>query len=130
MAIGSTSGPAEFRVLAVLAALIGAALVFVAPVTVEAQDSEQLYEGLSEAEKTQARRALQKALESTLSQSTLSWGSTTGARGSTTPLRTFKTKTGSYCRVYRELVSEGGTARVATQVACRGSEGIWEQIRQ
>ncbi len=88
-----------------------------------------IYSGLSQASREQAKEAVQKALETRVSKSKLDWrDSQGGLKGSVTPLRTFKNPSGDYCRVYREVVYAPPTDLTATRVACRNGKGIWEQV--
>ena len=91
---------------------------------------EPFYAGLGTFEMTVARNSLQDTLEHTASQQTRRWsvaGSQT--RGSVTPLRTFKIKTGHYCREFRETISSAAAGvQVGEQIACRNGAGLWVRV--
>jgi surface antigen len=85
-----------------------------------------LYQGLGEAEIARARAAIQNALERTPSRQTGHWQSElTGLRGSVTPLRTFRTTEGLFCREFRETISASALERSAVRLACRTTDGLW-----
>jgi surface antigen len=75
------------------------------------------------------KKARQTALEKSVSGKSVSWtGSRTGMRGSVTPLKTWKTDKGIYCRTYREKVrTANGQAQSRTGKACRDSAAkVWK----
>ena len=45
-----------------------------------------------------------------------------------TPLRTFKIKSGHYCRAYREVVSVGTVESSDLRQACRKTGGTWVRV--
>lgn len=73
-----------------------------------------------------AEEAVQFALETLASQRTYRWhDSIDGASGMVRPLRTFRIKTGHYCREYSEVIQGPERFRSARRVACRDNNGIW-----
>lgn len=73
-------------------------------------------------------KARQAALEKSVSGKSVSWtGSRSGLRGSVTPLKTWKTDRGIYCRSYREKIrSATGKVQSRTGKACRDSAAkVW-----
>lgn len=89
------------------------------------------YSGLAPRAEVLARNTVQEALETARSRTSLSWVFVEdGSKGEITPLRTYRTTTGFYCREYVEVVdsdSEGRTSRQRT--ACRDTDGLWKPIR-
>lgn len=77
-----------------------------------------------------ARNTVQEALETSRSRTSLSWTYVEdGSRGEITPLRTYRTTAGYYCREYLEIVetsTEGATRRQRT--ACRDDDGLWKPL--
>lgn len=74
------------------------------------------------------KKARQTALENSVSGKSVSWaGSASGLRGSVTPLKTWKTDRGVYCRTYREKVRNAkGQVQSRTGKACRDSAAkVW-----
>ena len=73
--------------------------------------------------------AVQGALEKLTSGKAKAWESGDGAyRGSVTPLRTFKTSKGLFCRDYRVTVTAHGRTGSYDRTACRSAEGAWEPV--
>ncbi|MEQ8357061.1 MAG: hypothetical protein RH942_16105 [Kiloniellaceae bacterium] len=78
-----------------------------------------------------ARNTVQEALETARSQTSLSWIYVLdGSKGEITPLRTYRSSTGFYCREYVEVVESGASPRTRRQrTACRDEDGLWKPIR-
>ena len=93
-----------------------------------ASSRDTFYDGLSVEEAAIARQAVQEALESRLSDDTLRWIHRNGRSGSVTPLRTFRIKTGHYCRDFAETINTGSQPASAVRTACRGSQGSWQVV--
>ncbi len=91
---------------------------------------DRLYLGLDENDIGLARATVQKALETVRSESSLDWSSAeTGVAGTVTPLATFKTSTGYFCRRYREAVIGGAYGAVSSiRIACRDDNGVWRPV--
>ena len=89
------------------------------------------YGGLAPRAEVLARNTLQEALETARSQSSLSWiYAEDGSKGQITPLRTYRSTTGYYCREYVEIVESPADSRTARQrTACRDNDGLWKPIR-
>jgi surface antigen len=82
------------------------------------------------ADKRQAQAATSKALESTPSGSTTQWKNPdSGHSGSVTPIRTYQTQSGQYCREYRQTVMIGDEQHEAYGKACRQSDGSWKIVQ-
>lgn len=112
-----------------LATAIGFAAAAHAGTAAAARD-EPLYRGLDGSDVARARETVQRALETLASERSLGWTSASGrVTGSVTPLATFKTTTGYYCRRYREaVVGAGRGAASAVRIACRDDDGLWKPV--
>lgn len=106
----------------------GLSLVLGACTTLAGGDPE-LYGRMSESDVTLAARLVQTALENAPDGATRSWSNdTTGNRGTITPVRTYLSGGGLYCREYREeLVVEGESGRFR-HTACRDTDARWRWI--
>ncbi|GAB4393549.1 MAG: RT0821/Lpp0805 family surface protein [Kiloniellaceae bacterium] len=119
------------RLLAVVGSGVGLWLLGAcaqAPVRVS---GDPAYSSLAPRAEVLARNTVQEALETARSQTSLSWTYIEdGSRGEITPLRTFRSSAGFYCRVYLEVVDAGdeGPAR-RQRTACRDNDGLWKPIR-
>ncbi len=89
-----------------------------------APSSEQL---LPAEDEGMADRNRQTALETSVSGHTVRWKNPeSGSSGSLTPLRTWKTTKGTYCRAYREKIMLGSGERINRRgIACRSPDMIW-----
>jgi surface antigen len=88
---------------------------------------DPLYHGLDNGAVLRAQIALQLTLEKSSSHNTRRWRDTaSGSSGTITPLRTFRIKTGHYCREYRERISSVDRVVAVTRVACRDTDGVWQ----
>lgn len=76
-----------------------------------------------------ADRNLQYALNYAVSDATVEWKSSeTQRRGTVTPLRTYTTEAGVYCREFRETVASGGVVGAYDGLACRDETGVWRPV--
>ena len=82
-----------------------------------------LYAGLGAEEVAVARTAMQQALETRSSDEGYVWGS-----GVVTPLRTFRIKSGHYCRDYQEAVTAITGSASETRTACRDGKDNWRRV--
>jgi surface antigen len=86
-------------------------------------------DALAPADRRLAEATLQQALETHPSNLGLTWNQPSGNRGSATPLRTFQTESGIFCRDFREIVIlTDGSVDTAVDTACRDSDGIWKRV--
>lgn len=69
--------------------------------------------------------ALQQALETQLSGTSVAWQGT-DANGTITPIRTFKSADGQWCREYLIESAAGAAAERQHAIACRTPEGGWK----
>ncbi len=97
----------------------------------ETVPGDELYLGFDAADLEFARAAIQQALETRPSGSTQRWASeTSGNGGEITPLATFRTSTGYFCRRFRETVVSRRAGEASGQrTACRGDDGVWQRVR-
>ena len=83
---------------------------------------------LQESDRSYAERSLQSALENSVSGKALVWTNpSSGARGSVTPLKTWKNDRGAYCRSYSEWIRPASGKSIRRRgVACRTENAIWK----
>ena len=98
------------------------------PEPVPPPEPDRLYVGLDEQDVRTARSVVQKALETQPSNRGLRWQGANGVAVRVTPLRTFKIKSGHYCRAYREVVSVGTVESSDLRQACRKTGGTWVRV--
>ena len=68
-----------------------------------------------------------KALETTKTNQTSSWvNPDSGNRYSVTPVKTYQSNEGRYCREYQSTVMIGGEQVQSYGTACRQPDGAWE----
>ena len=73
--------------------------------------------------------AVQQALEASRSgESTAVGGRTAPVSGSITPIRTYRSKSGHWCREFEERLRLGQTDLVRTAIACRTPTGEWRRM--
>jgi surface antigen len=85
-----------------------------------------LYQGLAESDVNLASRLIQTTLESTPDGATRRWtNQQTGNSGEITPLRTYVSEDGSFCRDYREELAIAGDAGRFYHTACRDDSAGW-----
>lgn len=100
-----------------------------AQTTPQAADPPPLYMKMTDDDVLLADMTLQRTLETTLSNSTISWRNTvSGNSGSVTPRRTYKTKGGFYCRQYVEVILVGSKTELYRDTACRDANGVWKPV--
>ncbi len=68
-----------------------------------------------------------QALENVPSGTSLGWNNPdSGNSGQVTPLRTYRTARGDYCREYQQTVVIGGQSQASYGTACRQPDGSWQ----
>lgn len=89
-----------------------------------------LYASLAEEDRARAAATVQEALENLPSQATGRWTNpASGSSGFVTPQRTFKIKSGTFCREYQEAVVTAAGAETRLFTACRRpADGVWVMI--
>lgn len=87
------------------------------------------YDKLEEEDVKMAAAAKQNALETRRDGEPTTWRNVkTGNSGSITPVRTYVTENGVFCRDYREVVSIGVDKGEATSTGCRTSPKSWTSV--
>lgn len=85
-----------------------------------------LYQGLADSDVTLAARLVQTTLEKTPDGASRRWtNQQTGNSGEITPLRTYVTEDGAFCRDYREELAVGGNTGRFYHTACRDDAARW-----
>lgn len=83
---------------------------------------------LENSDQSLADEKLQTALEKSLSGEATRWQNPlSGVKGSVTPLKTWKTAEGTYCRSYSEkIILASGKSLNREGIACRSQNAVWE----
>ena len=82
---------------------------------------------LDDQDKRTAALTTQQALESKPSGTTSTWQNPdSGHSGSVTPVRTYQSANGQYCREYEQTVTIGGQPQKSYGTACRQADGSWQ----
>ena len=85
-----------------------------------------VFDHLDAADRQLAENALQETLENRRSGDLRLWrNDSTGNSGAFMPLRTFKIKTGHFCRDYRETAIANSRMASRDLTACRNLDGMW-----
>jgi surface antigen len=84
---------------------------------------------LDRADALYASRAEYQALEYTPSGSSTPWHNPdSGHYGSVTPIETYETASGAYCREFQHQAQIGGRTREVYGTACRTPDGEWQLV--
>ncbi len=95
------------------------------------QEPDAFYDSATEDDKVRARSMLQLALETRQSQQMAPWrNEATGDSGTITPLRTFRIKSGFFCRDFRETLKMVGSLTERVGTACRREDGVWIRVER
>ena len=82
---------------------------------------------LDQADMAYASETSYSALESAPSGTTYQWHNPdSGNSGTTTPIQTYQTSDGMYCREFTQTVNVGGQIQDAYGTACRQPDGSWK----
>ncbi len=85
---------------------------------------------LDKADQEAMERNAQYSLEHTRTNTTTDWQNPdTGNSGSITPVETYQTHEGQYCREYIQKVMIAGREQQAYGTACRQPDGTWKIIK-
>lgn len=85
---------------------------------------------LDRADRLAMQQNAQYALEYSPSNQPTAWRNPdTGNHGSVTPVETYQTSTGQYCREYHQTIWIAGEQQQAYGTACRQPDGSWKIIR-
>lgn len=78
-------------------------------------------------DQSQMDQALNQALEVNMSGDTQTWANPDSHRTATfTPVRTYKDKSGTFCREYKKDVRTGEQSETTFGLACREDDGTWK----
>src|SRR6056297_2608486 len=92
---------------------------------------QEIGRSLDRADRIAMGQNAQDSLEYAPSKETTTWNNPdSGNSGAMTPLRTYQTETGRYCREYRQTVYIGGQQQEAYGTACRQPDGTWQIINE
>src|ERR671924_1046223 len=84
---------------------------------------------LDAADRAKANAASSQALESIPSGQSVAWRNPdSGTSGVVTPMRTYQTATGQYCREYTQTITIGGERHQSYGTACRQPDGSWKTV--
>lgn len=85
-----------------------------------------LYANLSDEDVALAARLMQQTLERAPDGTTRRWSNgQTGHGGTITPVKTYVTESGHFCRDYREELTLGGREQRYFHTACRTDDAHW-----
>jgi surface antigen len=84
---------------------------------------------LDAADRKQAHYTAATSLETVPSGTTSAWQNPdSGNSGTFTPVRTYQTSSGEYCREFQQTIVVGGEKHQGYGTACRQSDGSWKII--
>lgn len=113
--LGAQVGGGRGRLVAVAIGTLAGALI-----------GQGIGQSLDRADQLAMERNAQYALENTRSNVATTWRNPdTGNYGSITPIETYQTRQGQYCREYTQTVVVGGQKQQAYGTACRQPDGSW-----
>jgi surface antigen len=86
----------------------------------------EIVKPLDNADRQAMQQATQGTLERTPSGQPSTWSNPdSGHSGTVTPVRTYRTSTGQYCREFQQTVTISGQTQQAYGTACRQPDGTW-----
>ena len=87
----------------------------------------ELGKALDQVDKQRMQKTAQTSLENNKVGETASWSNPdSGNKGTVTPVKTYQTAEGQYCREYQQTVTIGGKTEEAYGTACRQPDGTWK----
>ena len=90
---------------------------------------DPLYSRMTDEDQHLAAATVQVALETGLDNATRTWSNkNSGDSGKVTPVKTFVTDAGVFCRDYRETISVGDAEGSNLRTACRDEGGVWHPV--
>ncbi len=117
--IGSQIGGGRGTMVAVAIGTLAGALI-----------GQGVGQSLDRADQLAMQRNAQYALENTRTNVPTTWvNPDTGNSGSITPVETYQTSSGQYCREYQQTVYVGGEKQQAYGTACRQPDGTWKIVK-
>jgi len=85
---------------------------------------------LDRADRLAMQNSAHHALEKNRTNQAATWvNPDTGHSGTITPVKTYKTPEGRYCREYRQTVKIGDEEQKAYGTACRQPDGSWKIVK-
>ena len=112
---GSTIGSGRGQVVATAVGAVAGALA-----------GGYIGQQLDQADKAKLERTHQQALESSPVGKTAQWRNPdSGNHGTITPVKTYETSQGQYCREFQQTITVGGETKKAFGKACRQPDGHW-----
>ncbi|MGQ4809586.1 hypothetical protein NKDENANG_03009 [Candidatus Entotheonellaceae bacterium PAL068K] len=85
--------------------------------------------GLDAQDRRYANQTANQAFEYTPSGTSIGWHNPdSGNSGQVTPLQTYQTSQGTYCREYQQTVIVGGQQQASYGTACRQVDGSWRVV--
>jgi surface antigen len=86
---------------------------------------------LDERDRLLHHQTAQQAFEVNTSGAASTWTNPdTGHSGTVTPVKTYQTTAGQYCREYQQTITVGGQTEQAYGTACRQPDGSWQIANQ
>jgi surface antigen len=126
-AVGGLGGAAAGGLLA--AALGGEGTAIAAVTILGGLLGGAIGERLDAADRQRANAAAAQALEAVPSGQSVTWRNPdSGNAGTVTPVRTYQTATGQYCREYTQTINVGGERHQSYGTACRQPDGTWRIV--
>ena len=126
-AVGGLGGAAAGGLLA--AALGGEGTAIAAGTILGGLLGGAIGDRLDAADRQRANAAAAQALESVPSGQSVAWRNPdSGNTGAVTPVRTYQTSTGQYCREYTQTINVGGERHQSYGTACRQPDGTWRIV--
>jgi surface antigen len=117
--IGSQIGGGRGTLVAVAIGTLAGALI-----------GQEVGRSLDRADQLAMQQNAQYALEYTRTNQSTGWRNPdSGNYGSITPVETYQTTAGQYCREYYQTVVVGGAQQQAYGTACRQPDGSWKIVR-
>jgi surface antigen len=117
--IGSQIGGGRGTLVAVAVGTLAGAMV-----------GQEVGKSLDRADQLAMERSAQYALEYAPTRQSTTWRNPdSGNYGSVTPIETYQSSAGQYCREYLQTVVVGGQQQQAYGTACRQPDGSWRIIR-
>jgi surface antigen len=118
--LGSTIGGGSGRLAATAAGTLLGALA-----------GSEVGKSLDRVDQMYAARTTQSALETKPSGASTTWANPdSGHSGTVTPVRTYQTPQGQYCREFQQTVTIGGKTESAYGTACRQPDGSWKIVNR
>ena len=117
--LGSQIGKGTGNIVAVAVGTLAGAII-----------GQEVGKSLDRADQLAMQQNAQYSLENTRTNQTTTWRNPdTGNYGGITPVETYQTSQGQYCREYLQEVVINGKLQQAYGTACRQPDGSWKIIR-